>query len=97
MGSGGKNKLLYMQKSDLREVKFSLSPEMGYDPDLTEEEKKENEEQCRKRTGYFHQWVQIEVKSPQSGNYILETMGLIEEGDTGKVHTIPLDLITFKN
>lgn len=79
---------------DLREVKYSLR-ECEFYPDLTEEEQKEQENETRERDGFFHQWIEVEELSTQSGNYINVTKALVEDAETGKLHKVDTHLITF--
>ena len=91
----GKNNRLAMTER-LRKVVFSLSPEDGYLPDLTEEEMQMQEEDSKKRNGWFHQWTDIEFQSAHTGRHFQKTVALIEECETGKIHYILPELITFE-
>lgn len=86
-----------MKRKNLRKVTFSLMQEPGFDPYLTEKEQKEQDDLCRIRKGYFHQWIPVESKSPYSENHIIETEGLVEDAKTGKMEMVPFSLITFKS
>lgn len=77
----------------LRSVTFSLGYEQ-FSP--SEQIQDEMEELARKREGFFHRFVNIEEKSPQSGNFREKTVALIEDAQTGKLHYVDVDLIVFK-
>ena len=81
-----------MEKVDLRQVKYSLrNPEdCGFMDCIDEEETKE-------RDGYFHRWTDIEIESPESHNFILKTVALIEDNETGRMELIDIDCLRFIN
>lgn len=80
----------------LRKVKFSLYLS-GFCPDQTEEEEREQEKETRERNGFFHQFVQVEEKSPQSENFINVPKALIEDTETGEMHLVDIHLIRFEH
>lgn len=86
-----------MERDNLREVTFSLMCDSGFEPGLTEDQQKEQDDKCRRRNGYFHKWIKVESCSPQSGRFIDETKGLIEDADTGNMEIVDINLITFKD
>lgn len=48
------------------------------------------------RKGFFHDWTNIEIQSPESGNYYIIKVALIEDLETGTVNKIGSDCFTFK-
>lgn len=57
-------------KEKLRKITFSLAY-YYFEPDLTDEQQKEQEEETRQRNGYFHKWVEKSDISPQLKNHTL--------------------------
>lgn len=84
---------------DERKVIFSLTKpqDLSFDPDRSEEEVKQSNERCREREGRFHGWHDIEVKSAQSDNYLVERIALIEDLKTGKIHEVTHEYFQFIN
>lgn len=80
---------------ELRKVTFSLETFVGFNPELTPQEEKEQEEPTRLRQGYFHGIVKREEKSAQSGNFIEVSHALVEDCETGKMYYVLPELITF--
>ena len=81
-----------MEKVDLRQVKYSSrNPEDCGFMDCTDEE------ETRERDGYFHRWTDIEIESPESHNFILKTVALIEDNNTGRMELIDIDCFHFIN
>ena len=66
----------------------------GFIPDFDLDEKDGNEAQPEQK-GYFHCWVCEERKSEQSGQFWEETVALVEDAFTGKMHHIDYDLLRF--
>lgn len=81
-------------RADLRQVEFSLVA-MGYIPDLSPNEEKEMQEDTRKRTGYFHRWVE-DVDTSKDIPYV-KTMALVEDSEDGRVHMVEYSNIRFKD
>ena len=80
---------------EIRKVTFSLETFVGFNPELTPQEEKEQEELTRLRQGYFHGIVKREEKSAQSGNFVEVTYALVEDCETGRMHYVQPELITF--
>ena len=72
---------------ETRKVCFTLvNPQnWGYDPDETEQE----------REGNFHCWAEDEILSPESGNYIVKKVAIIEDVATGEMHEISHENFKF--
>ena len=79
---------------NLRRLTFILGVSEFY-PDQTLQEEKEQNERSRLREGYFHGMAKKEEKSAQSGNFIENTYALVEDCETGKIHYVQPELITF--
>lgn len=47
--------------------------------------------------GLFHDWTNIEIQSPESGEYYTIKVALIEDIVTGKVNKINSDCFTFQD
>ena len=75
---------------NLKRVVFTLKEEwdLSYDPYATEQELKESNERLKERDGLLHCWQDSEEKSPQSENYLIKKVALIEDLETGKIHEI---------
>lgn len=84
---------------ETRKVYFTLiNPQnWGFDPDETEQEREENEEQMKEREGHFHCWTEDEIISPESGNYIVKKVAIIEDVATGEMHEVPHENFKFIN
>ena len=84
---------------ETRKVYFTLINlhNWGFDPDETEQEREENEEQMKEREGNYHCWTEDEIISPESGNYIVKKVAIIEDVATGEMHEIPHENFKFIN
>ncbi|MDE6007856.1 MAG: hypothetical protein K2G90_01460 [Muribaculaceae bacterium] len=80
--------------SELRKVKFTLGRYCFY-PDATFDEIAEQEELTKERIGYFHRWVE-DVDTSKDIPFI-RPYALVEDLESGKVHEIDYDLVTFIN
>ena len=74
---------------------FSLQKEIGFTPDISPEEEREQEELCRERQGYFHCFTEIEYSSPQTQKYREKTVAIVEDAATGKIHYVDLEQLRF--
>lgn len=79
---------------DLREVMFKVC-EYEFNPDLTEEERRIQEDETRERNGFFHKWISVERRSAESGNFINVTCALIEDAETGKMYQVESHMMNF--
>ncbi len=82
-------------KEKLRKITFSLAY-YYFEPDLTDEQQKEQEEETRQRNGYFHKWVEESDISPQTQEPYTKTLALVEDIETGKMYKVEPDLIKFQ-
>ena len=82
-------------KEKLRKITFSLAY-YYFEPDLTDEQHKEQEEETRQRNGYFHKWVEESDISPQTQEPYTKTLALVEDIETGKMYKVEPDLIKFQ-
>lgn len=84
---------------DARKVMFSLAgpQDLGFDPDMTEGERKQSLERQRQREGLLHAWQDVEMKSPSSDNYLVKKVALIEDVETGRVHEVSHEYFNFIN
>ena len=82
-------------KEKLRKITFSLAY-YYFEPDLTDEQQKEQEEETRQRNGYFHKWVEESDISPQTQELYTKTLALVEDIETGKMYKVEPDLIKFQ-
>lgn len=82
-------------KEKLRKITFSLAY-YYFEPDLTDEQQKEQEEETRQRNGYFHKWVEESDISPQTQEPYTKTLALVEDIETGKMYKVERDLIKFQ-
>lgn len=82
-------------KEKLRKITFSLAY-YYFEPDLTDEQQKEQEEETRQRDGYFHKWVEESDISPQTQEPYTKTLALVEDIETGKMYKVEPDLIKFQ-
>jgi len=82
---------------EIRKVCFTLvNPQnWEFNPDETEQEREELEGQMKEREGYFHCWTEDEIISPESGNYIVKKVAIIEDVATGEMHEIPHENFKF--
>lgn len=80
-----------------RKVTFWLEKldSFGFDPEQTEEETKQIEKLTKVRQGVFHCWTEIEEKSNKSDNFIIKTVALIEDLETGKILNVDFDHFQF--
>ena len=85
---------LIIMANILRKVAFTLGS-YEFIPNPTPKEKDEMEEITKKRTGYFHRWVD-DIDTSKDIPYI-KTEALVEDIEDGKLYTVVPDLITFLN
>lgn len=85
-----------MEKKELRKVAFAIGYRNGFDPDMTDEELKEEHERTRERAGFFHKWVEESDISPQTQELYTKTLALVEDIETGKMYKVEPDLIKFQ-
>ena len=74
-------------KEKLRKITFSLAY-YYFEPDLTDEQQKEQEEETRQRNGYFHKWVEESDISPQTQEPYTKTLALVEDIETVKMYKV---------
>lgn len=83
-------------EKELRKVSFAIGYRNGYDPDMTDEELKEEHERTRERAGFFHKWVEESDISPQTQEPYTKTLALVEDIETGKMYKVEPNLIKFQ-
>ena len=79
----------------LRIVKYRLSEPTGFDPELTDEKRKEQEANETYRKGFFHTWTQIPTIDPRTNSPIVEAWAIIEDKETHKFETVPPSRFKF--
>ncbi len=79
----------------LRKVIFRKQLKDGYLYGLSEEEKKEIEDNTREREGYFHCWTPALKHSPELNTEIPCMMAIIEEADTSELYEFPIENFRF--
>lgn len=77
---------------DLRKVIFSLGT-YEFIPDVTDKEKKEMDEHCKERRGYFHRWTE-DVDCSKEIPFI-KPMALVEEAESGTMYEVEPHNIRF--
>lgn len=92
----GPEATLITMTTDLRKVTFTLGVRQ-FRPNATPDERKEMEERTREREGYFHKWIEESAIHPQTGKPYNQNLALVEDIETGKLHAIDYNLLTFKN
>ncbi len=85
-----------MEKEKLRRVEYSYANLNDYEFAETIDQDDDVNENYRKRDGYFHDWTNKEIQSPESGDYSTVKVALIEDAETGEVYEINSENIIFK-
>lgn len=62
--------------------------EPGFDPNLTEEERRQHELDYQEKEGWWHTWTQAVEQDPQSENLLVVANGVIEAQD-GILYELP--------
>ena len=78
-----------------RYVFFRLGDVDGFNPNLSPEEQKEQEEREKERKGIFHCWASCFEHNPQNDQMVQCKCAIIEDKD-GKLHEVPVrNIIKF--
>ena len=75
-----------------REVLFRLGDVDGFNPNLSPEEQKEQEEREKERKGIFHCWAPCLEHNPQIDQNVPSVCAIVEDED-GKLHEVPVRCI----
>ena len=79
----------------LRKVIFWKQLKDGYLYGLSEEEKKEIEDNTREREGYIHCWTPAMKHSPELDKEIPCVKAIIEEASTSDLYELPIENFRF--
>lgn len=79
----------------LRIVKYRLSEPTGFEPDLTEAKRMEQEANETYREGFFHTWTQIATIDPTAQISIAEAWAIIEDKETHEFEIVPPSRFKF--
>lgn len=80
----------------LREVAFTIEKFEGSFGDYYSAGENP-EEICKERMGYFHQWGTELIYSPNAERYLPQTVGIVEEKETGRIYHVIPKFLTFKH
>lgn len=77
---------------NLRKIIFTLGS-CEFDPDATEAERKEMEEHCKDRRGYFHRWIEDVDCSKEIP--CIKPLALVEEVESGEIFEVQPHHVKF--
>ena len=81
---------------EYRKVTFKLRESAGFKYQASEAELADENEQTRERKGYFHCWIPDLYWNPEIQKNEPTMNALVEDAETGKLHSLSHRLITFE-
>lgn len=79
-----------------RKVKYRLSDKPDFAPDMSDNERRENENLYQEKDGWWHAWTEVSELDNRSDNVLIVTNGVIEDQD-GNLLELPVKWFRFTN
>lgn len=83
-----------MNEFKRRKVKYRLSDKPEFDPDISDDERLQNEELYHEKDGWWHTWTEVSEFDTKSDRVLVVTYGIIESQD-GKLIELPIKWFRF--
>lgn len=83
-----------MDEFKRRKVKYRLSDIPDFDPDMSDNERRENENLYHEKDGWWHAWTEVSEFDNKSDKILIATYGVIETQD-GNLLELPIKWFRF--
>lgn len=87
-------KMFFIMAEKRRKVMYRQCDQMGFDPFMSQEERKKDLELYEEKGGWFHVWTQVSGKDSESENILVKSYGVIETSE-GKLLELPTRWFRF--